>query len=74
MAKRINDKHNKNDNNSGKDKKMLTLFLILGVSLLLAMTSMIDNTFTRLSFQVVLLLIQLVIIKNVLDSYYSFVG
>lgn len=74
MAKRINDKHNKNDNNSGKDKKMLTLFLILGVSLLLAMTSMIASVFVRLSFQVLLLLIQVVIVKNVLDSYYSFVG
>ena len=71
MAKRIN---NKNDNNSGKDKKMLTLFLILGISLLLAMTSMIDSVFIRLSFQVLLLLIQVVIVKNVLDSYYSFVG
>lgn len=71
MAKRIS---NKKSSNPAKDKKMLTLFLILGISLLLAMTSMIDSVFIRLSFQVLLLLIQVVIVKNVLDSYYSFVG
>lgn len=54
-----------------KDKKALTIFLMIIPSLLLAMTSSIDEVFARISFQGILLFFQLVIFKNLLDDYYG---
>lgn len=54
-----------------KDKKMLTIFLMILPSLLIAMTASITNIIVRLGFQIVLLLFQLVIFKNLLDDYYG---
>ena len=52
-----------------KDKKVLTLFLVIVPSFLLAMTAAITETWTRIFFQVVLLLFQIVTVKNLIDSY-----
>lgn len=54
-----------------KDKKMLTMFLMIFPSLLIAMTSAIPSLVVRLGFQVILLLFQVVIFKNLLDDYYG---
>ena len=54
-----------------KDKKALTIFLMIIPSLLLAMTSAIPEIFARISFQTILLFFQLVIFKNLLDDYYG---
>jgi hypothetical protein len=54
-----------------KDKRMLTLFFMAVPSLLLAMCSAIDSFYIRIFFQVVLILFQIVIFKNFIDSYYG---
>lgn len=54
-----------------KDKRMLTLFIILVPSVLLAMTAAISNFAVRIGFQVVLLFFQAVLVKNLLDDYYG---
>lgn len=54
-----------------KDKRMLTLFFMIVPSLLLAMCSAIDSFYVRIFFQVVLILFQIVIFKNFIDSYYG---
>lgn len=53
-----------------KSKKYLTLFFILIPSLLLAMYASVDNIYVRISLQVVTLLLQYVLVKNLLDEYY----
>lgn len=61
-----------------KNKKVLTLFLMMMPSLLLAMTSAIPTSTAifsiRLGFQAVILLLQFVLVKNLLDEYYSYLG
>jgi hypothetical protein len=52
-----------------KDKRMFTLFFVIIFSLLIAMTSAIDNFLIALFFQVVLIFAQIVIVKNLIDSY-----
>jgi hypothetical protein len=54
-----------------KDKRMLTLFFMSVPSLLLAMASAIESFYIRIFFQVVLILFQIVIFKNFIDSYYG---
>lgn len=54
-----------------KDKRMLTLFFMAVPSLLLAMASAIESIYIRIFFQVVLILFQVVIFKNFIDSYYG---
>lgn len=54
-----------------KDKRMLTLFFMTVPSLLLAMCSAIESFYIRIFFQVVLILFQIVIFKNFIDSYYG---
>jgi hypothetical protein len=54
-----------------KDKRMLTLFFMAVPSLLLAMASAIESFYIRIFFQVVLILFQIVIFKNFIDSYYG---
>lgn len=56
----------------GKDKRMLTLFIMLVPGLMLAMTSAINDGIIRITFQLVLLLLQYVLVKNLLDDYYYF--
>lgn len=52
-----------------KDRKSLTLFIIMIPALLLAMSSSIDNYIVRLGFQIVLFLLQFVLVKNIIESY-----
>lgn len=54
-----------------KNKKVLTLFIVLSVSLLLAMTAAITSFTVRIAFQIVLLFLQFVLLKNLLDTYYG---
>lgn len=52
-------------------KKMLTLFLILVPSLLIAMCTAIESQLVAISFQVVLIFYQLIIVRNLLEQYYG---
>jgi len=52
-----------------KDKRIFTLFIVVIFSLLIAMTRSIQNSFVALFFQVVLIFAQIVIVKNLIDSY-----
>jgi len=54
-----------------KDKKALTMFILIVPSLLIALTAVIESTITQISFQILLLFFQLVLIKNLLDDYYG---
>lgn len=58
------------EENKRKAKKVLTLFLLFFPSILIAMTATIDNIILRLGFQISLLFFQLVLLSNMLDSYY----
>ena len=60
----------KGDEAKLKKKHMLTFILIMLPSLLLAMSSSIINIFTRFGFQIIILIWQFVMIKNLLDEYY----
>jgi hypothetical protein len=52
-----------------KDKRMFILFFVVIFSLLIAMTRAIETTLIALFFQVVLIFSQIVIVKNLIDSY-----
>ena len=52
-----------------KDKRMFTLFFVIVFSLLIAMTRAIETTLIAIFFQVVLIFAQIVIVKNLVDSY-----
>lgn len=52
-----------------KDKRMFTLFFVIVFSLLIAMTRAIQDTLIAVFFQVVLIFAQIVIVKNLIDSY-----
>lgn len=52
-----------------KNKKYLSMFIVLMPSLLLAMTSIIENLIARFCFQIVLFFMQYVLVKNLIDSY-----
>ena len=54
-----------------KDKKALTMFIMIIPSLLIALTAVIESTITQLSFQILLLFFQMVLLKNLLDDYYG---
>jgi len=54
-----------------KDKKFLTLFLLILPSLLLAMSGAIEQIVVKLAFQVVLMIFHMVIFKNLLDDFYG---
>jgi hypothetical protein len=54
-----------------KDKKVLTMFIMIVPSLLIALTATIQSVITQISFQILLLFFQLVIFKNLLDNYYG---
>jgi hypothetical protein len=57
-----------------KDRKVLTLFIMIIPSLLIALTSTITSVLVRISFQIILLFFQIVLLKNLLDDYYGDVG
>ncbi|MFI5405073.1 MAG: hypothetical protein ACHQ1D_01025 [Nitrososphaerales archaeon] len=54
-----------------RNKKVLTLFIMMIPPLLLAMTSAIPSLPIRVGFQLVLFVFQYVLIKNLLDDYYG---
>lgn len=55
-----------------KPKKYgLTFFIFIVPSLLLGMSAAITDVLVRLPLQVVVLLLQVVLIKNLLDDYYG---
>lgn len=54
-----------------KSKKILTLFIMMIPALLIAMTATIPSLPVRLGFQLVLLLFEFVLVKNLLDDYYG---
>lgn len=54
-----------------KDKRMLTLFFFLILSLLIAMTYRIDNAFLAIGFQIVLIFAQAIFLWNLLSDYYG---
>jgi len=54
-----------------KDKKALTMFIMIIPSLLIALTAAIESVITQISFQILLLFFQLVLLKNLLDDYYG---
>lgn len=54
-----------------KNKKVLTLFILMTVSLLVALTSTITSWTIRISFQLILLFLDYVLLKNLLDEYYG---
>jgi len=57
--------------NPNERKKTVTLFMIIIFSLLIAMTTYIDNWLMRLWFQVILFFAQLIIVWTILEDYYS---
>ena len=52
-------------------KKYMTLFMIIVFSILLAMTTGITTLLTRFLYQVILFIAQLVVVKVLLDDFYS---
>jgi len=52
-------------------RKNITLFMIIVFSILLAMTTGIQMLFTRLLFQIILFIAQLIVVKGLLDDVYS---
>ena len=51
------------------DKGFLTLFIIMSISLVIAMSAAITNNFIRIPIQVVILLLQFVLVKSFIDDY-----
>ena len=54
-----------------KDKSILSIFIIMIISLTLVAAGNISQGFLRLAIEMLLLLLQFVIIKNILDDYYK---
>lgn len=52
-----------------KDKRMFVLFFVVIFSLLIAMTRSINDTLVAIFFQVVLISSQIILVKNLIDSY-----
>lgn len=52
-----------------RDRKVLTLFFVTVFSLMIAMTRAIDNFFVAVFFQVVLIFVQIIFVKSILDSF-----
>ena len=55
-----------------KNKRVLTLFLCLLPSILIAMTTLIASSPFRLVFQLMLFLMQYVIIKSLIDDFFGY--
>ena len=54
-----------------KDKGKLSLFIVITITLILIATGYILQPFLRVGIQALLLLLQVVIVKNILDDYYK---
>ena len=54
-----------------KGNQLFTLFLLMTPSLLLAMSAAIESIYLRMMFQILLMFIQIVVVKNFLDRYYD---
>lgn len=54
-----------------KDKSILSIFIVMTLSLIVIASGYIDNGFLKIGMQMLLLLLQFVIIKNILDDYYK---
>lgn len=52
-----------------KNKQFLTLFIVLCPTLIVAMASAIVTVPVRIAIQIVLILFQMVIVKNIIDDY-----
>jgi len=52
-----------------KNKQFLTLFIVLCPTLIVAMASAIVSVPVRVAIQVVLILFQMVVVKNIIDDY-----
>ena len=57
-----------------KNKKVLTLFLCLLPSVLIAMTTMIASMPFRVVFQLMIFLMQTAIVKSLVDDFFSSKG
>lgn len=55
-----------------KNKRVLTLFLCLLPSILIAMTTLIASSPFRLVFQLMIFLMQYVIIKSLIDDFFGY--
>jgi hypothetical protein len=54
-----------------KNKKVLTLFLCLLPSVLIAMTNIIPSVPYRMVFQLLIFLMQYVIVKSLVDDFFA---
>jgi hypothetical protein len=52
-----------------KNKQFLTLFIVLCPTLIVAMASAIVTVPVRIAIQIVLILFQMVVVKNIIDDY-----
>ena len=52
-------------------KKNLTFFLLIIPTFLMALTASIEEIFVRIGIQAVLFILQIVLVKNLLDDYYG---
>ena len=60
---------NKEKSKRPTDKGLLTLFIIMIPSLVIAMSSTITTTLIRVPIQIILILLQYVVVKSFLDDY-----
>ena len=65
----MKEKKSKRQENRLSEKGFLTLFLIIIPSLIIAMSSAISSPLTRLSIQIILLILQVVIVKSFIEDY-----
>jgi hypothetical protein len=54
-----------------KDKSVLSLFIVMMLSLILVGIGYIDQGLLRTGLQALVIVLQFVIVKNILDEYYK---
>lgn len=54
-----------------KDKRILTIFILMIPSLLIALAASIPSVIIRVVFQMILLVLQFVLVKNLIDDFYG---
>lgn len=60
-----------NKNVKEKDKSVLSLFIIMTLSLVLAAVGTIPSVTLKIFILILVFLLQAVIVKNILDDYYK---
>ena len=55
-----------------KDKRVLTLFIILTLSFVVAIVGFIESNLFKVIIDILLIFLQTVIVKNILDDYYRY--